>query len=278
MPLFTTTTDVAGILPDQHGPLVVQPAMDASVFAQVATVVTTGSAHYRIPVVNADPVAAWVDEGDEITPTDPTLTELVVTPTKVAGLTIISAELADDSDPAAANVVGDGLGRDIARRIDQAAFAGLAAPAPAGLSTLSGVQSYINAGAFGNLDFAAEAISKAEAVGATVTAFVAGPATALALAKIKSQTGSNQPVLGMDATSATARTILGVPLYVSQHVAANTLWALDSSRVWLVLRADASIEADRSVFFTSDRVAVRGIIRAGLAFPHPQSVVKVGTA
>ena len=204
--------------------------------------------------------------------------ELTVTPAKVAGLTIISRELADDSAPAAAQVVGDGLARDIARRIDQAAFAGLASPAPGGLTTLSGVQTYVNAGAFGNLDFAAEAISKAETVGATVTAFVTSPATALALAKVKTATGSNQPVLGMDATSATSRQILGVPLYVGQYVAANTLWAIDSSRTWLVVRDDAKVEADRSVFFTSDRVAVKATMRAAFGFTHPQSIVKVTVA
>ncbi len=48
-------------------------------------------------------------------------------------------------------------------------------------------------------------------MGATVTAFVTNPATALALATIKTATGSNQPVLGMDATAATARQILGRP-------------------------------------------------------------------
>jgi HK97 family phage major capsid protein len=175
-------------------------------------------------------------------------------------------------------VVGDGLARDIARRIDQAAFAGLASPAPAGLATLSGVQTYVNAAAFGNLDFAAQAISGAETVGATVTAFVTSPATAWALATIKTATGSNEPVLGADATAATSRQILGVPLYVSQYVAANTLYALDASRVWLVVRDDATVEADRSVFFTSDRVAVKATMRAGFGFVHPQSVVKVTTA
>ncbi len=278
MPLYTSTADVGGILPDAFGPLVVQPALDASVFAQIATIVTTPSTHYRVPIVAEDPTAAWVAEGDEITPDDPTLEELTVTPPKVAGLTIISRELADDSSPAAVQVVGDGLARDIARRIDQAAFAGLASPAPAGLTTLSGVQTYVNAGAFGNLDFAAEAISKAEQVGATITSFITSPATALALAKIKQATGSNQPVLGLDATSATSRSILGVPLLVSQYVAANTLWAIDSSRVWLVVREDTTVEADRSVYFTSDRVAVRAIMRAGLGFTHPQAVVKVTIA
>ena len=137
---------------------------------------------------------------------------------------------------------------------------------------------YVAAGAFSNLDFAAEAISKAETVGATVTAFITSPATALALAKIKQSTGSNQPVLGMDATAATSRQILGVPVHVSQYVAANTLWAIDSSRVWLVVRDDPKVEADRSVFFTSDRVAVKATMRAGFGFVHPQSVVKVTIA
>jgi HK97 family phage major capsid protein len=143
---------------------------------------------------------------------------------------------------------------------------------------LSGVQTYVNGSAFGNLDFAAQAISKAETVGATVTAFVTSPATALALATIKTATGSNEPVLGSDATSATSRRILGVPLFVSQYVPANTLYALDMSRVWMVVRDDAEVTADRSVFFTSDRVAVRATMRVGFAFPHPQSVVKVTTA
>lgn len=233
MPTYTTTAGVGALLPDEYGPLVIQPAIEASVFAQVATIATTRATEYRIPIVAADPTAAWVAEGAEITPSDPTLQELVVTPPKVAGLTIISRELATDSNPAAAQVVGDGLARDIARRIDQAAFAGLASPAPAGLSTLSGVQTYVNAAAFATLDFAAEAISKAETVGATITAFITSPATALALAKIKTASGSNEPVLGKDATSATGRTVLGVPMLVSQYVAANTLWAVDKSRVWL---------------------------------------------
>lgn len=277
MAVYTSTSTVGALLPDDYARLVVQPALGASVFARVATTVTTNATEYRIPIVAADPTAAWVAEGAEITPTDPTLQELVVTPAKVAGLTIISRELADDSNPAAAQVVGDGLARDIARRLDQAAFAGLASPAPAGLTTLSGVQTYVNANAFTTLDFAAQAISKAETVGAIVTAFVTSPATALALATIKQTTGSNQPVLGMDATAATSRNILGVPLYVSQYVAANTLWAIDASRMWLVVRNNATVEADRSVFFTSDRVAVKATMRAGFGFVHPQSIVKVTT-
>lgn len=85
----------------------------------------------------------------------------------------------------------------------------MAAPAPSGLGALSGVQTYVNASAFSNLDFAAEAISKAETVGAGVTSFVTNPATALVLAKVKRATGSNAPLLGADPTAATSRSVLG---------------------------------------------------------------------
>ena len=89
MPFYTSTTGANALLPDEYGPLVVQPALDASVFAQVATTVTTGATEYRIPIVSADPTAAWVAEGAEITPSDPTLQELTVTPPK---LTVVELE------------------------------------------------------------------------------------------------------------------------------------------------------------------------------------------
>ena len=83
----------------------------------------TASHDFRVPVVTADPTAAWTLEGAEITATDPTITEVVATPKKLAGLTVVSNELASDSSPAALQVVGDGLVRDLRRRIDAAYFA-----------------------------------------------------------------------------------------------------------------------------------------------------------
>lgn len=111
-----------------------------------------------------------------------------------------------------------------------------------------------------------------------VTAFVTSPAVALTLATVKTATGSNQPLLGQDGTMPGARQVLGVPLLVSPSVAANVIWAIDASRTFLVVREDATVEADSSVYFTSDRVAVKATMRVGFAFPHPASVVKVSLA
>jgi len=191
--------------------------------------------------------ASWVAEGQEISPSDPTLQELVVTPPKVAGLTIISRELADDSNPAAAQVVGDGLTRDIPRRIDQAAFAGLRAPATAGLSTLSGVASCVNASAFANLDFAAEAISKAEVVGAKDHKLCLWPG-------YRAGTGEGEdrapPALSRCWVSTQRRppaAASSVSRCSCRSTSRPTRCGRSTRPVWLVVRDAATVEADRSV-------------------------------
>jgi HK97 family phage major capsid protein len=91
-------------------------------------------------------------------------------------------------------------------------------------------------------------------------------------------TGLLAPLLGADPTSATSRSILGVPLYVSQYAPANTVYALDSTRVTLVIREDSTVAVSTDAYFSSDRVGVRAVMRAGFAFPHPASVAKITLA
>lgn len=259
------------------GPLIIEPVAAASVAFAASTVVRTTGYQFRVPLVDETPSAAWVAEAEEIPLSDMSLTELVVTPAKVAGLTVISRELAEDSSPAAAQVVGEALARDIARRVDEAYFGNLAAPAPPGLAALTGVQA-ITGAALDDLDAFASAISKAEQVGATLSAFVTNPATALTLATLKEGTGSNRPLLGADATVAGERRILGVPLLTSPAVAAGVIWGIDGTRAWLVLREDVTLAVDPSRYFELDSVGVRATLRVGFAFGHPSSVVKVTAA
>ncbi len=255
------------------GPLLIQPVTRMSVAIETTTTVTTDGFTFRVPIVTADPTAAWVPEGADIPVTDATLAEITVTPAKVAGLSIVSRELAEDSTPAAATVVGDGIARNIAVKVDAAFFGALASPAPSGLGALSGIQTSV--GAFTNLDPFATAISLAEQVGATITSFVTNPADALTLSKLKDQSGSNRPLLGMDATAAGQRRILGVQVHSSPAVTVGTIWAYDRERVWTVLRSDVTLDVDRSRYFESDRVGIRATMRVGFAFGHPQSVVKI---
>jgi HK97 family phage major capsid protein len=282
MAMYTNTTGAGGILPTGHaGIILAEPVSEISVAAQVSTVLGTGNHELSIPVVTSDPSAAWLAEGADITPSDLGLEELLATPRKVAGLTVISREMADDSSPAVLSLVQRGLARDIARKVDQAFFAGLPSPAPAGLATLAGVSTAGDGAApVANLDLFAEAANNAEAQGATVTAFVAHPDDALILGTLKDETGSNRPLLGTDPSMPGRRTILGAPLLTSQYVAKGTAWAIPKDYSLFVRREDTRIEVSTDAYFSSDKVAVRGIMRCTFAFPWPEVITKIdlGTA
>ena len=273
---LTTTTGAAVLTPEEVGALVICPLMEQSIAAQVSTVVQTSSHNFRVPVVSADPTAAWTAEGAEITVSDPTLTEVVVTPKKLAGLTVITNELAADSSPAALQVVGDGLVRDLKRKLDAAYFANTTTNGPSGLGSLT--TATVDAGdTWTNLDAFEEAKSAAETLYTTLTAFVANPATALALAEIKELADSNKALLGADPTMPTNRVISGVPLYVSPAVADDVVWGIPMPHSIFVIRQDATVVTDTSAFFTSDRVAVRATLRVGFGFTYPAAVVKIAT-
>ncbi len=278
MALATTTTDVDGILPPEYGQLVEQPLRaDALAFnPDVATTVAITSTQFHVPIVTDDVGATWPGEGQQINVDDPDITEIIVTPAKCAALTRVSNELANDSSPAAQEIVGRSIAATLTSEIDKAFFNDLPAPAPAGLASLGLLDiSNVAAGGFADLDPFAEALADCEQAGGRVTAFVTDPDTALDLATLKVTTGSLQPLLGVDATNGTARQILGVPLFVSRHVEPGVCWALDSSSVVTVLRQGVQLAVSHDHRFDYDQVAIRGIVRVGFAFAAPKRIVRI---
>ena len=278
---LNTTTGAGLLVPESVGQLIIEPLKDASTAMAVATNVTTQSGSFRIPVVVADAAGGWYPEGGDISLTDAEISEINVVPTKLAVLSKISNELANDSSPAAAQIIGQGMARDIARKIDAAFFANTTQYGPSGLLSLTDHQT-VDGGSLTDLDPFAEAISKAEGVGSTVTAFVASANDALHLSQLKAFDGattSNQPLLSStgDATAPTKRQILGVPLHVVPDgvVADGVIWALDQSKTFVVMRQDVQLEVDRSVYFASDSLGIRAVVRVGYGFPHQEAVVKI---
>jgi len=277
MTVLTTTSDVKGISPDAITELITLPVEAASVAIQASTLIPTDATRTHIPLVTADPSAAWVAEGDEIGATDPTIDDIVAVPAKIAGLTIITNELAADTSPAAANIVGEGLSRDIAKKIDLAFFGsnGVSTIQPAGLEDLIGFGDVDGGSAWANLDPFAEAISNADELGLELDTFVANPADALTLAKLKAATGSNLPLLGADPANPTKRTLQGVRLLVSAGVTAGTIWGIPKIRSIIVRRNDVDLQTDKSAYFTSDRTAIRATMRVTFAFPQAAAVQKI---
>jgi HK97 family phage major capsid protein len=281
--MSSTTSGFSPILtPAQVGDLVIQPLIVQSVAGRALTPIAISTNSYRIPQITADPAASWTAEGAEITATDATLSELDVVPSKLAALSVISSELANDSTPEAAIAVGEGIVRDLTRKVDQALFTATTTNGPGGLPGLSGVTTVSGpATAYSSVDPFSDAIYVAAQHNSQIDAWVTNPATAQALAKIKQYTSgsSNMPLLGADPTVPGQRQILGVPLLTSPYVSTtnNVVWGISKTYSYFVIRQDAQVESDRSVFFTSDRVAIRATLRVGFAFPNPAGVVKIVT-
>ena len=269
-----TTQDSKSILgPEQVQQLLVKPVTTEAVAARVSTVVNTSAHVTRFPILDTDPTAAWTAEAAEITPSDPTVNELVVVPSKIAGLVVCSNELVKDAINGSMNDIGAGLVRQIIAGTDAAFFGSLEAPAPAGLGSITA--SEITVAALDNLDWAEEARANAAAAGMELTGFVANPTDALTINTLKESTGSLRGLLQPDPTTPSTRLLAGVPLHTSPHVTAGTIWAVPAAASNLVVRDDSEVVADSSAFFTSDRLAIRATMRLGFAFTNEDAITKI---
>lgn len=268
--------------PEQVSDLLVLPVFGTSVSGQVFTRLNTTSHSVRIPIMLSDPAAAWVQEGFAIPVSEGDVDEVVVVPSKLAGLAVVSSEMIKDSysgNGDAATLVGQGLARDIARKVDEAAFGpALAAPAPAGLSTLAGISEVDALSVWPNLDAFVMAAGLVEAAFASVTAWICNPAELVLLQLIKQGTTSAQDIAIQDAASPTGRSILGRPIYSSPAVPNGVVYGVDGTRTFLCVREDSEVDSSPYPLYTSDRWVVRGIMRLGLGFAHPASCVKVTRA
>jgi HK97 family phage major capsid protein len=275
---LTTAANSGGpiLAPPVVQSLIVEPLIRAAIATQVSTVIQTGSNSTRFPIVVADPASNWTQEGQEIVVSEADVDELVVTPKALKALTIASNELVADSDPSALTLLGQGIVRDMQVRLDLAYWGNVTTNGPSGIQSVTGVQTVAAGTSISNLDPFAEAISKAENVGASGDlTFVGHPDTLLTLSKIKSGSALNTPLLGVDATSPTKRSILGVPITWSPAVPAADIWAVPRSKAFVVIRTGTTLVTDSSAYFSSDRTAIRCTSRIGFAWPHPAALVKI---
>jgi HK97 family phage major capsid protein len=170
-----TTTFATILAPEQIAALVVTPLTQLSIAGQTMTTVQISSHVYRLPVVQSDPSASFVAESAEIPVSDAAVTELDCTPAKLAALSIISRELADDSAPSAAQVIGDGILRNLQRVLDTATFSASTPNGPAGLPGVSGISTVSAGAAYANVDAFSDALYTSANNNGEITSWVTSP-------------------------------------------------------------------------------------------------------
>jgi HK97 family phage major capsid protein len=265
--IHSTTADA--FTPEDYGKLVNLAVQAQSIAARSATLFETDKVKVSFPLWVSDPTVAFYNELDTIAVTDGETGQVEVFPTKTAGISLISNELRDDSDPAVAEQIGKGLANQIARSIDAAYLANTTTKGPNGLLSID--YSTVDTGAsLTNLDPFISARFAAEAAGSELTHWIVKPATAEALSKLKTTSGSNQPLIEFVEDGIT---VVGLPVLRSNQVDAATLfWGIPSAHVQFVQRKGTTVERFPAV--QQDGTWIRAVARLGLGFLNEAGVVR----
>lgn len=254
--------------------LITLPTVNASVAGAVATQTTIKAPSLRIPMLTDLPVAAVVPEGSEYPMSTAGFGEVVVIPPKIGVADDVTREFANDSDPAATTVFANSLAASLAIRVDR----GFLGTEPVvGLPGLEQIPAtVIDAGKnWLNLDALIDGMAAAEAAGTSIDSWIMNPADKTALRKIKVTAGSVQTLISPDQQSANVTTVLGVPIYATPHCPAGTIYGVPRNRVHLVIREAAEVLTDSSLFFLSDRIAIKASVRIGWVVTDPKAVARI---
>lgn len=265
--LHSTTADA--FTPEDYGKLVDLAVQASSVAARSVTVVQTDKVKINFPLWTADPAVGWYNENDTIAETDGATDEVEVIPTKTGGLTPISNELADDSEPAMVNLIQAGLANQVTRALDGAYLGNTTAKGPNGLLSVAytGVET---AASLTSLDPFIEARFAAKAQGSDLTSWIMSLDTAKAVSKLKVASGSNQNLVPFVEDGLV---IEGLPVLVSDQVDADTkFWGIPKAHVVLVIRKGTRVEKFPNV--QKDGIWLRAIARHGIGFLNPAGVVR----
>jgi HK97 family phage major capsid protein len=146
------------------------------------------SATLTIPVLEADPTAAWKPENVEGAASDPAFGAVVVRPRTLFALVKASRELIEDA-PAADTTIRDSLTAALALELDRAALRGAGAgPEPLGLRNTPNVQTLASIGS-PDYDDLLQALELIQTANGAATAALLTPRDAGTLARLKDTTG-----------------------------------------------------------------------------------------
>ena len=230
----------------------------------------------RIAYVSVDPEAGITPEGEEITASDPTVSQLIIGTQKVSDLTILSNEAARNEN--ARPIFLESLMRSIVAKADRLF---LGAPAgdgntPNKIVGLTNYTGIIDGGNMGTkLDAIIDGIATISGNGGTPTAILMGYD---AWAYILKLTGSDKrPLISPDVANSPQPTLFGLPIVLNGRMPANTIIIIDKNElVSAVGPVYAASSEDR--YFDRDSMAIRATFRFGYGILHPNRIAKITTA
>ena len=270
-----THASASPVEPDDLRTVLIDKFREASVMAAAGVpIVPTDKKNVVWPTLTGDTTAAFYDELEEITESDPGLDEFEVPVKAIKCLTRMSSESVEDSDPDLLRLVTTNLTTTMVLKGDRELLVGNDPKGFTGLMNLTGTGSLAVGG-----PLSWDHILKAQAM--LIEALVPPPYVAIL---------GPRPLLGLDLLKVLASGSneyvgrpSGVPpvfssgwFNVTGGASPKTTGVVFApQQCTIVLRRQIVVEIDKSQEFTSDAVLARGRYRLGFGCVHPQAVVKL---
>jgi HK97 family phage major capsid protein len=291
-----TSPDSAGgyLVPSQEIPEMIEMLRAQTAVVQAGATVLSDlkGSPVKLPKQSAGATAYWVGEGSEISPSDLSFGQVVLTPRKVAAMCKLSNELLSMSLPQAESVVRQDLVQQLSLAIDLAALRGSGAVEPQGVAQTPGIGTVSVSGTLTSLDPLFDAVAALEGANALrgKLGFVCHPAVKAQLRKLKAPQFSEDPggmymlpplVVALLSSDRSLEEAVGYPLFASTQIPINLGTGTNETEIyfgnwqdlvigqWAGLAILASPHAGDA--FAKDQVWIRVTLLVDVALRHPES-------
>ncbi|MDO5503937.1 MAG: phage major capsid protein [Actinomycetia bacterium] len=274
----TTTTD-AVLIKDQVATMLVEPLEAASVVLAAGPTIFNSSEPLRIPRLTNSGTVEWVGEGEQI-PDDyaATFDEIALMPTSrksLKSITRVTNELIRAATIGVDKVLQQRLVHDVQTKLDDALLNGDGTnDSITGLTAQTGVQA-------GELDLTSadtflDGLALASAEEVTPNRWFLNGQDFFKVRKLKD--GNGRYILESDVTADTTYRLFGVPVTVTNKLAAGTAILADMSQVAVVRDLDAEVKILTELYAGTDETGIRVVTRYDLGLIRPEAVVKLTAA
>ena len=238
-------------------------------------VISTSARQIQWPALISDIEAAFYDELDPITESDPGFDSYEISPKAIKALVRASAEALEDSDPDLLQVVQRNLETILALKLDRELLVGDTAKGFKGMTNTTDVATIDADGAMRDYDLllrAAGVLGGARVPGPYVCAMHPWTATHLSLLKTFGPDGGTQSNQSLPAAAGAPTPYLTSQVGHDDEAGTAPIVVYAPKSIACIRRRDVTLEVDRSSEFASDAVLVRGKLRATLFLPHVEAV------
>ena len=267
------TTANPELLQEQVSNILIQPLEAESIILNSGVQIFDTASPLRIPKLVSSSDPAWTAEGAQITEHDVDFDEVSLMPTDRASVkTIIrfTNELLRQSVIGLDSVLKTRLVSDVSRKLDTAFLAGDGATGSVtGIINQTGVQEGVLDAS--DPDSLLDALALAHAAEVTPNRWILSGADFFSLRKLKD--GDNKYLIQSDMTADASYSLFGVPVTVTNKLAAGKAVLADMSQVAVARDTNPTVTLLSERYAEFDEQAIRVTARFDLGLLHPEGVV-----